>query len=133
MTPNHLRPDVPGRLLAFLVFLLGIGLLCAVFSLAWSLFQAPVPNLNLPVKPGMTTPAAANIGAALTAFVRQLLLLAVMALAGSIIASKGVQLYFGTTQGNLPPSDNAQAPQNKRIGKAPEASETGKARAGTVD
>lgn len=102
MTANHPRPDVPGRLLAYVVFLLGIGLLCAVFSLAWSLFQSPVPGLNLPVKSGAATPPAANIGAALTAFVRQLLLLAVMTLAGSVVASKGVQLYFGTTQANAP-------------------------------
>ena len=102
MTPTPSRPDVPGRLLAFVVFLLGVGLLCAVFSLAWSLFQSPVPNLNLPTKPGAPTPPAANIGIALTAFVRQLLLLAVMTLAGSVVASKGVQLYFGTTHANPP-------------------------------
>ncbi len=102
MTSQHPRPDIPSRLLALVVFLLGIGLLCAVFSLAWSLFQSPVPNLNLPVKPGAATPPAANIGVALTAFVRQLLLLAVMTIAGSVIAGKGIHLYFGTTHGNPP-------------------------------
>lgn len=102
MTLQHPRPDIPSRLLALVVFLLGIGLLCAVFSLAWTLFQSPVPNLNLPVKPGAITPPAANIGAALTAFVQKLLLLAVMTIAGSVIAGKGIHLYFGTTHGNPP-------------------------------
>lgn len=121
MTLQHPRPDIPSRLLALVVFLLGIGLLCAVFSLAWSLFQSPVPNLNLPVKPGATTPPAANIGAALTAFVRQLLLLAVMTIAGSVIAGKGIHLYFGTTHGNPPhpreePHIAEKAPQTESTG-----------------
>lgn len=123
MSSNHPRPDVPGRLLAFIVFLLGIGLLCAVFSLAWSLFQAPVQNLNLPVKPGTATPPAANIGAALTAFVRQLLLLAVMTLAGSVIAGKGIQLYFGTAQANPPSPDTPATSKNGRNQQAPQPAE----------
>jgi hypothetical protein len=91
------RHDLPGRILAFIVFLLGVALLCIVFAVAWSLYRAPVPGLEMPVKPGASAPPAAGIGIALTAFVRQLLLLAVMTLAGSLIASKGVHLYFTAT------------------------------------
>ncbi len=82
------------RALACVVFLLGIGLLCAVFALAWGLFHAPVPGLNLSASPAAVPPPAASIGAALTAFLRQLLLLALMTVAGSIVAGKGVHLYF---------------------------------------
>ncbi len=94
MPSAQTRHDLPGRILAFVVFLLGVGLLCLVFSVAWSLFRAPGAGLELPVKAGSGAPPAAGIGIALTAFVRQLLLLAVMTLAGSLIAGKGIHLYF---------------------------------------
>jgi hypothetical protein len=108
------RHDLPGRIVAFIVFLLGVALLCIVFAAAWSLFRAPVPGLELPVKPGAPAPPAAGIGIALTAFVRQLLLLALMTLAGSLIASKGVHLYFSATE-NSPrratPADSSHEAQ----------------------
>lgn len=111
MSSINAHRDFSGRLLAFILVLLGVGLLCGVFSVAWSLFQSPVPGLNLPVKAGAATPPAANIGLALTAFVRQLLLLAVMIIAGSLIAGKGVQLYFGTAH-PVPPTEPAVATRN---------------------
>lgn len=123
MTSNHSRPDVPGRLLAFVVFLLGIGLLCAVFGIAWSLFQSPVAGLNLPVRPGTATPPAANIGVALTAFVRQLLLLALMCVAGSVIAGKGIHLYFGTAQSHSAPTDAPPVSKNGRAAAAPQTTD----------
>lgn len=92
------RHDLPGRIVASVVFLLGVALLCIVFAAAWALFRAPVPGLELPVKAGAAAPPAAGIGIALTAFVRQLLLLAVMTLAGSLIASKGVHMYYSAAE-----------------------------------
>jgi len=94
MQPQTHRHDLPARVLAFLVFLLGIGLLCLVFGQAWALFHAPVSQLPLPVPPGATPPPAANIGLALADFARQLLLLILMTVAGSLVAGKGIQLYF---------------------------------------
>jgi len=88
------RPDLSARILAFAVFLLGIGLLCLVFGQAWALFHAPVAQLPLPIAPGAPAPPAANIGLALAGFARQLLLLIVMTVAGSLVAGKGIQLYF---------------------------------------
>ena len=90
------QSDLSGRLLALLVFLTGIGILVFVFVTALHLFQSPVPGLALPVAAGTTAPPAANIGAALAQFVRDLLLLGVMTLVGSLLASKGAHLYFGT-------------------------------------
>jgi len=71
MQPQTHRSDLPARVLAFAVFLLGIGLLCLVFGQAWALFHAPVPQLPLPVKPGAAPPPAANIGLALADFARK--------------------------------------------------------------
>lgn len=97
MSRTNPPADLPGRFLALLVFLIGIGMLVFVFITALHLFQSPVPGLYLPVSPGTPAPPAANIGTALIVFVRELLLLGVMTIAGSILASKGAHLYFGTT------------------------------------
>ncbi|BDI31389.1 hypothetical protein CCAX7_34400 [Capsulimonas corticalis] len=90
--------DLPGRLIAILVFLAGIAMLCFVFMEAMHLFQSPVPGLALPVAKGATAPPAANIGAALATYVMRIGLLGLMALAGSVIASKGIHLYFAANQ-----------------------------------
>lgn len=86
--------DVSCRLVALLVFLLGVGILLFVFVTALHLFQSPVPGLAPLQTPGAPPPAAANIGVSLAGFVRELLLLGVMTLAGSLLANKGANLYF---------------------------------------
>lgn len=90
--------DLPGRLIAMLVFLGGIAMLCFVFLEAMHLFQSPVPGLGLPIAKDATPPPAANIGAALVSYLMRIGLLALMALAGSLISSKGIHLYFAANQ-----------------------------------
>ena len=79
--------DISCRLVALLAFLLGAGILVFVFVTALHLFQAPVPG-------------------------RELLLLGVMTLVGSLLASKGAHLYFSALYqtGQLPEPSEA-APQ----------------------
>jgi hypothetical protein len=122
MSPAKPQADVSGRLVALLVFLVGVGMLVFVFVTALHLFRAPVPGLEPLGKAGAALPAA-NIGAALAAFVRELLLLLVMTLAGSLLASRGAHLYFGTL---YPPAEApAEAPSGKNgRGKAPAPTET---------
>lgn len=99
--------DLSCRLVALLVFLLGIGMLVFVFVSALHLFQSPVPGLEPLQTPGAAPPAAANIGVSLAGFARELLLLGVMTLAGSLLASRGVHLYFSsihTPAEHTPPS-----------------------------
>ena len=99
--------DLSCRLVALLVFLLGIGMLVFVFVSALHLFQVPVPGLEPLQTPGAAPPAAAAIGLSLAGFARELLLLGVMTLAGSVLASKGAHLYFssvGTPAEPAPPS-----------------------------
>ena len=73
-------------------------MLCFVFMSAMHLFQTPVQGLNLPVAKDGTAPPASSIGAALAQYVVKIGLLGLMALAGSVIANKGVHLYFASNQ-----------------------------------
>jgi hypothetical protein len=98
--------DLSCRLVALLVFLLGIGMLVFVFVSALHLFQSPVPGLEPLQAPGAAPPAAANIGVSLAGFARELLLLGMMTLAGSLLASKGAHLYFSSIH---TPADHAPA------------------------
>ena len=95
---SQMPADLSCRLMALLVFLIGAGMLVFVFVTALHLFQSPVPGLEPLQTPGAPPPAAANIGVSLAGLVRSLLLLGVMTLAGSLLASKGVHLYFSATQ-----------------------------------
>ena len=119
MSPAKPQADLAGRLLAFLVFLVGVGMLIFVFTAALHLFQSPVPGLEALQKPGAPPPPAVNIGTALADFARRLLLLLLMTLAGSLLASRGAHLYFGTV---YPPSE-----------PAPTAVKNGTGAAGTPD
>lgn len=100
------------RVLALLVFLAGIAILLVVFDTAWHLFSAPVRDLPLPVKPNATPPPAANIGIALAAFARQLLWLGLMTIVGSLIAEKGIRLYFSAPGATAEPSAPSSSPRN---------------------
>jgi len=90
------RTDLPGRILATVIILVGVGILFFVFTTALHLFSQPITGLGLPAKPHADTPSAAGIGAAFAVFGQQVLLLTVMTVAGSLIASKGIHLYYGT-------------------------------------
>lgn len=111
LTKRH--ADLP----ALLVLLVGIGMLVLVFNIAYHLFNSPVPGLALPVKPGASAPPAANIGVALSAFLRQLLLLAVMTVVGSLTASKGIHLYLAARQ--APPNSPVYADKSGQATLAP--------------
>jgi hypothetical protein len=111
------RPDHPGRYMALLVFLIGIGILIFVFVTALHLFQAPVPGLEPLQTPGAAPPAAAAIGTSLADFARKLLLLGMMTLAGSLLANKGAHLYFSTVYPHAPILSNAPADTNGQGGK----------------
>ncbi len=101
MSVSPPRTDLTGRLVALLVFLAGIAILVFVFVTALHLFQSPVPGLEPLQTSGAPPPPAANIGTSLAAFARQLLLLGVMTLAGSLLANKGAHLYLSTV--HIPP------------------------------
>ena len=81
----RLRGDWIGRILGITVFLLGIGVLWIVFREAHQMFTAPLPSAE------KSLPKLGQIGIDV---LKKLGLLVIMTLAGSLIANKGVQMYF---------------------------------------
>jgi len=81
----RIRGDWIGRLLGIAVFLLGVGVLWIVFREAHELFTAPLPSAE------KSMPRLGQIGIDI---LKKLGLLVIMTLAGSLIANKGVQMYF---------------------------------------
>jgi hypothetical protein len=101
------KSDPLGRITGILVFLLGIALLAVIFKAAFDLLINPVPELvtshlaaSHPVHAGHAA-STANDSVSLqmigTSVLRCILRLAAMLVgvaAGSIIAGKGIHLYF---------------------------------------
>src|SRR5947209_7107090 len=109
------RGDIVGRLIGMLVFLLGVGLLIFVFIQATRLFGVkPADALGLtftgdPKK----DPTLALIGSRFVGLLLEIGILFLMAFAGSLVAQKGINLYFSalqhvrtaTPQNTAPPVD----------------------------
>jgi hypothetical protein len=107
-TSDH-RARISGTVLGIVVFLIGVALLGYVFATARTLFDAPsvIPAAAFavasPAPAGATVAAApaapaatALIGQSLTSFLQKLLVLLLMCIAGSVIASQGINLFFKT-------------------------------------
>ena len=108
--------DHPSRVFGLITFVLGIGLLIAVFFLALNMFQSPVPGLRLPAS-GTAPPPAVNIGIALTAFLEKIILIFVMTIAGAIIASRGIHLYYAAAQFRYGGNQESLEPNSERKSK----------------
>jgi hypothetical protein len=77
--------------LGLVVFLGGVGLLLLTFKLAYGMFSiAPEKALNLSDK---NTLEIGTVGSTLTGLIIRVLLLIVMGLVSSLVASKGVHMY----------------------------------------
>lgn len=91
------RRDIAGRIIGLLVFALGILILAFSFYTAYHhLFVSPTAGLSVATpKPG--GPSAVNdlSKSALTVIIR-LAALFIMVLVGSLIASRGLQMYFAS-------------------------------------
>lgn len=104
-----------GAVLGIMVFLIGIALVGYVFMTARVLFDAPPPTIPTPPPAPILDPnasasavAAASaaaatsagpsatsvVGQALLGFLQHLLVLLLMCIAGSVIASRGIELFF---------------------------------------
>ncbi|MCL6628336.1 MAG: hypothetical protein K6U00_01890 [Armatimonadetes bacterium] len=86
--------DRRGRFVGMVVFALGIAVLIFVFIIAYTMFKSPVSHL-LPTAGGKA-PSAMDLGTAVAWVAVRIGLLFIMTLAGSLIASKGIQLYLGS-------------------------------------
>ena len=81
----RIRGDWIGRLLGIAVFLLGIGVLWIAFREAHQMFTTPLTSAEK---------SLSKLGQVGIEVLKKLGLLIVMTLTGSLIANKGVQMYF---------------------------------------
>ena len=83
------------------VFLLGVAALGFVFYTAYKLFHAtPADTLGLTFRNDpKTDPSASAIGAQFGVLLLRLAYLFLMSIAGSLMANKGINLYFHSLQG----------------------------------
>jgi hypothetical protein len=88
MNSQTTRTAGGGRTLGAVIFALGVGLLAVVFALAAIAFAEVPASLAEPARSG-----AQSIGQVLTSAASKTLFLFVMAYAGSLLASKGLELY----------------------------------------
>ena len=88
--------DRSTRSIGLVVFILGISMLIFVFAMSLWLFTGPVERL---LPGGASSGPGASLGglgsAAALMFIR-IALLFIMALVGSMIAGRGIDLYFGS-------------------------------------
>lgn len=88
------RGDLFGRILGAVVFLGGIAVLVFVFLTAYSFFTTQASEIKLPPPGGPPGTATAHLGRSAITLFAQILSLALMALVGSLVAGRGIQLYF---------------------------------------
>ena len=84
------RKDLVGRLLGIVIFLLGVVLLTFVFFAAYGFFSADVISAQNP------EPIANQLGRSAINVLAKIGYLIVMTIAGSLIAGKGITLYFAS-------------------------------------
>lgn len=89
------RNDLVGRLLGIVVFLVGVGLLAFVFLMAYGFFSSDIVGSHAIKDAG--EPVATQLGRSAVDMLAKIGLLVVMTIVGSLIAGRGIQLYFAST------------------------------------
>lgn len=100
-TEVRMRKDsAAGRALGILAFLLGIGILVAVAVIAYNLFNASGSALT--VTAGSPDGTTSQLGASAIRLLYRLALLIILCIAGSLVAARGLHLYFVATGSPIP-------------------------------
>lgn len=94
------KDSAAGRALGIMVFLLGIGILVAVAVIAYNLFNASGSALT--VTPGLPAGTTSQLGASAIRLLYRLALLIILCIAGSLVAARGLHLYFVATGSPMP-------------------------------
>ena len=109
------RGDLTVRVLGAIIFLVGIGLLGFLFYLAYGFFKLnseQALDLVFTGNPKLDPPAM-KVGLHFGWAVLKIATLFVMAIAGSVLSQKGINLYFSAVKGsavNVMPHVNASPP-----------------------
>ncbi len=88
--------DLLGRILGVLVFLTGVVLMVLVFRDAHMMFTSDTMGLQIGSASTSATGATSQLGASAVSMFSRLGLLLVMAIISSLVANKGVNLYFAS-------------------------------------
>src|SRR5262245_37706566 len=106
------RGDLFAKIVGFFVMMVGLAVILGVLWLAFGMFKDP----NMGLGAGAATKTATDLGAGIIRLVFRLALLFLGSISGSLIANKGIHLYFtgsgggsGTTVINASPA-HAPAP-----------------------
>lgn len=91
--PNY-RGDLFARVIGFLVFAGGVAIILWVLWLAFALYRDPNLGLSRAPTPGGVGTTATDLGSAFLRLVFRIALLALGSVCGSLIANKGINLYF---------------------------------------
>lgn len=101
------RGDLFGRALGALILLGGLAIICVVLWLAFQMFQDPTMGLGT-----AKNATAADVGLGFGKLILRIALLFLMSFCGSLIANKGINLYFASLPGAL---HHEEAPLKKPI------------------
>ena len=88
------RGDLFGRVMGAVILLGGLLVICMVLWLAFQMFQDP--NLGLGTAKNTT---AADVGVGFGKLIVRILLLFLLSFSGSLVANKGINLYFASLPG----------------------------------
>ena len=102
------RTDLTGRVLGIIAFLGGIGVLAVVFVFAYTFFTSQSSVLPIPSDPNAPAAPTSQLGASAVDILAKILTLIVMTIVGSIIAGKGLQMYFNATGGGTRGSETKE-------------------------
>ncbi|MEN6356026.1 MAG: hypothetical protein ABFD83_02965 [Armatimonadota bacterium] len=91
------KGDLTGRIIGMLVFLAGVAILVFVFIAAYRYFNSNAIILKPTVPVSATQTTTNRLGESVVLLMGRICLLIVMAIAGSQVASRGIQLYFAAT------------------------------------
>ncbi|MCE5314340.1 MAG: hypothetical protein ABFD49_04550 [Armatimonadota bacterium] len=91
------KGDLVGRIVGMLVFLAGVGILVFVFVAAYQYFDSNTILLKPTTPVSATSSTTSRLGESALLLFGRIGLLVVMAIAGSQVASRGIQLYFAAT------------------------------------
>jgi|YNPNPStandDraft_1061719.scaffolds.fasta_scaffold00409_9 hypothetical protein len=94
------KADLAGKAVGLIAFCAGVALLGVVAALAYKFFTTPADFAAH--KPGIPAPSiSAQLGGAFVKMLLQIGLLLVMAIAGSLISARGIQLYAASAHSDV--------------------------------
>ena len=98
MSPQ-VRGDLFAKIVGFFVMMVGLAVILGVLWLAFGMFKDP----NMGLGAGAASKTATELGAGIVRLVFRLALLFLGSISGSLIANKGIHLYFtGAAHGSGP-------------------------------